>query len=99
MSNLHSISRNLAEAGIQRGHATAIVEAFAAYTEKNAATNLDLFKVKAELEAAIVAARTEAKEDNASVKAEIKALRNSNKLTNALLIGLIVAVVASSLNS
>jgi hypothetical protein len=94
MTNPFATSRKLAEAGIPPDQSAAIAEAVVDHTEKTAATKLDLFKLKAELEAAIARLEKKVDANYADHNAEIKSLKNSNRFNSALLIALFVTVIA-----
>jgi hypothetical protein len=84
MANQLAISRKLVAAGMEQKPAEAVAEVVDEHHIEDAATKGDILRLEKKVD---------------SSAAEIKALRNSNKFNQALLIGLIVAVVASSLNS
>jgi hypothetical protein len=87
MTNPFATSRKLAEAGIPPDQSAAIAEAVVDHTEKTAATKLDLFKLKAELEAAIARLEKRGDVNTAEIKTTLKVIAG-------FLVALFVAVIA-----
>jgi hypothetical protein len=87
MSNGFTTSRKLAEAGFAPHQSAAIAEAVVEHTEKAAASKLDLFKLKAELEAAIARLEKRGDVNTAEIKTTLKVIAG-------FLIAMFVAIVA-----